>query len=64
MGSKDLRKISLDAETKHAAAYNILNAAASKGLQTGCLHASAPTLKNYHLILEKDFKMIPLEKVP
>ena len=29
-----------------------------------CLHVSARTLQNYHLILEKDFKMIPLGKVP
>ena len=29
----------------------------------GGLHASARTLKNYHLILEKAFKMIPLGKV-
>ena len=29
-----------------------------------CLHASARTLQNYHLMLEKYFKMIPLGKVP
>ena len=44
--------------------HTIMNVAASKGLQTGCLHDSAQTLKNYHLILEKGFKMILLGKIP
>ena len=42
-------------KTEHAATF--------KGWKTGCLHASTWILQKYHLILEKDFKKIPLGKI-
>ena len=46
-----------------AAASNS-NTAASTRPETACAFLHARTLKNHHLILEKDFKVIPLEEVP
>ena len=68
LGSEHAAASKMDAAAlathKLDAAAFISNVAASHAQKTACPFIHAKTLKNHHLILEKDFKVIPLGEVP